>query len=408
MDELQPGDDSAQTGALLLIDNESGTLAVGDHAEIERWVASANIVESSVKPVPALPPSLLGNASNLLGAAREISQVLITQSNRVVAASSELRLVTRDLSTGQFISNVAVDPRTLMMGAGPHGVMVYASLQAIQMVLEEITEAIMDVAVDVKELLNFAQAEHLGDVYGHRRVLKHHLGEYQKHGVLITTDWESLAALGPQLETGIEKLRQYLLLEFQDLNLSDSPSKRADKLQKKLKNGRWVGTFKLLLAAQDSLATWQQLRLVRIADQEHHYLGAAIDSTRAILNGHIEEDQVLAARIQEILDDYCVISANEVFVQGLGTKKKLDATGKELEATTQDFLRYRGIQAEEWGLHDHAQLNDGIRHVQRVADGAQRGIRNSFSRGLKFIATRIEADDDRPADDKAVADSDDK
>lgn len=403
MNELKPGDGSDQAGALLLIDNESGTLAVGDPAEIERWIASANIVESSVKSVIALPPGLLGNASNLLGAAAEISEVLISESSRAVAASSELRLVTRDLSTGQFISNVAVDPTTLAMASGPQGVMVYASLQAIQMALEEITEAIEDVAADVKELLNSAQAERLGDVYGHRRFLKHHLGEYQKHGVLTTTDWESLAGLGARLETGTEEIRQYLLLEFQDLDSSDSPSKRAEKLQKKLKNGRWVGAFKLLLAAQDSLAIWQQLRLVRIADKEDHHLGAAIDSTRIILNCQIAEDQLLAARIREILDDYCVISANEVFVQGLGTKKKLDAAGVELEAATQNFLRYRGIQAEQWGLQDHAQLNDGIRHVQRIADGTQRGIRNSFSRGLKYIATRIEADDDN-----AVEDSNDK
>ena len=397
MNGRHSGDDSS-AGSLMLIENESGTLVIGDPEEIEQWIASSNVCATSVQQVDVLPANLLGNISNIMGAASELTQVLVSPKPSPVGTSSELRVVTRDLSTGRFVSNVGVDPR-LLMTTSPQGAMVYASLQAVQLALEEITETLEDVAQDVQELLNYAHAGNLGDVYGNRKFLKQRLNGYQQDGVLATADWESIAGLGPHLETGIEKLRQYLLLEFQDLDPEDNPSKRAGRLTKKLKNGRWVGTFKLLLAAQDSLAVWHQLRLVRISHQEPQHLESAVGSARNALNANLQEDQELAARISEVIDTYCTIHADEVFGQGLGTKKKLDGARRELEKTTRDFLRYRGLQAEGWGLLNHARLGDGFLHIRNVAGDTQREMRKGVSKGLKFLASKIDADEPETKDE---------
>lgn len=392
MDGLTSGGKNL-AGSLALIENESGILAVGDPAEVEAWIASANHPATAVRELENSPATFMGDVANILGIAGEVAQFLITPDVQTVTSSSELRLITRDLKTGQFISNVPVDPQALMLAAGPHGAFVYASLQAMQVAMQEISDALDDMAGDVKELLNFAHAEMLGDIYGHRKFLHAILGRWRESGALPTADWESVAFLGPILESGIEKLRQYLLLELRDLKPQDGPARRADALTKKIRAGRWTGIFKLLLAAQDSHATWQQIRLIRIADQEDHHLESAVNSARQALNKHIGEDRELAEEVGRILRTYSVITAGEVFTQGIGTRRKLTAARTELEKAVSDFLRYRGIQAQEWGLEEHAQLRDGFRHVQDVADGAQQGLRRGIGKGLMALGERINPGD---------------
>ncbi|MCS5479672.1 hypothetical protein NYP18_08375 [Corynebacterium sp. YIM 101645] len=392
MDGLTSGGKNL-AGSLALIENESGILAVGDPAEVEAWIASANHPATAVRELENSPAAFMGDVANILGIAGEVAQFLITPDVQTVTSSSELRLITRDLKTGQFISNVPVDPQALMLAAGPHGAFVYASLQAMQVAMQEISDALDDMAGDVKELLNFAHAEMLGDIYGHRKFLHAILGRWRESGALPTADWESVAFLGPILESGIEKLRQYLLLELRDLKPQDGPARRADALTKKIRAGRWTGIFKLLLAAQDSHATWQQIRLIRISDQEDHHLESAVNSARQALNKHIGEDRELAEEVGRILRTYSVITAGEVFTQGIGTRRKLTAARTELEKAVSDFLRYRGIQAQEWGLEEHAQLRDGFRHVQDVADGAQQGLRRGIGKGLMALGERINPGD---------------
>lgn len=397
MDGLASGGGNL-AGSLALIENESGILAVGDPVDVEAWVTSADHPATAVRKLDNAPAAFMGDVANLLGIAGEVAQFLITRDVQTVTSSSELRLITRDLDTGQFISNVLVDPQVLMLATGPHGAFVYASLQAMQVAMQEISDALDDVAGDVKELLNFAHAEMLGDIYGHRKFLHAILGRWKESGALPTADWDSVAFLGPILESGIEKLRQYLLLELRDLKPQDGPARRADALMKKIRAGRWTGVFKLLLAAQDSHATWQQIRLIRIADQENHLLDSAVNSAREALNRHLEEDRELAEEVGRILRTYSVITAGEVFTQGIGTRRKLTVARAELENTVSDFLRYRGIQAQEWGLEEHAQLRDGFRHVQDAADGAQRGLRRGIGKGLMTLGERISPGNRRDAE----------
>lgn len=375
--------------SLALIENESGTLAVGNPADIEAWITSTVQSGMGVRKIDDSPADFMGSMANALGLAGEVAQVLVTRDVQKITSSSELRLLTRDLTTGQFISNQLIDPQALMLATGPHGAFMYASLQALQVAMREISEALEEVAGDVKELLNLAQAEMLGDIYGHRKFLHRVLGQWQESGALPAADWESVASLGPNLDAGIEKLRKYLLLELGDLNPQDGPAKRAKTLGKKISAGRWISVFKLLLAAQDSYATWQQLRLIRIADQEDHFLESAVEYAREALNKHLEEDQDLAEEVARILQTYSVLTAEEVFTQGIGTRRKLTAARNEFEEAVNDFLRYRGLQAEEWGLEEHAQLRDGFRHLQGVADGAQQGLRRGLSKGLLALGEKI-------------------
>ena len=97
-----------------------------------------------------------------------------------------------------------------LKGAAPELIAIEAALQHLQRQLDEIQRDIAEVHEDTQELLAPANAQRLGGICGHHRVLDRHCAALDKGQTLTDTDWSSLAALGPVLEVGVFRLRAYL------------------------------------------------------------------------------------------------------------------------------------------------------------------------------------------------------
>ncbi|HZK32831.1 MAG TPA: hypothetical protein VFC72_07990, partial [Corynebacterium sp.] len=75
--------------SLALIENESGTLAVGNPADIEAWITSTVQSGMGVRKIDDSPADFMGSMANALGLAGEVAQVLVTRDVQKITSSSE-------------------------------------------------------------------------------------------------------------------------------------------------------------------------------------------------------------------------------------------------------------------------------------------------------------------------------
>jgi hypothetical protein len=81
--------------------------------------------------------------------------------------------------------------------------MATASLRAA---IKDVQKAVERVEGKVDRLVALAKAQMRGQVIGQHRALEHHVNRLDAKGQLPSTDWESVASMGPRLVQGVETL----------------------------------------------------------------------------------------------------------------------------------------------------------------------------------------------------------
>lgn len=386
---------------LLLIENGDGILAIGSDESLDAWQASAGAGGTARRP--EAPVSLdLSRVARELPDLVDRSGVLHSRFLRGVPSVSapsgqgvpELRLLTRD-ATGRFTSNTLVDSRVLA-AINPQFLLISAVLEVALSELGEIRRELEDVREGVNELLHRANAEKLGDVYGRNVVLRRMVHAINSGDRLSTADWESIAAMGPELQIGTEKLRRYIDLSLVELNAGDSPAKRARKLGRLLDTGRFIDHLKLLVVAEESLALYHRLRLERVRSTEDEALGQTVRSITAILEANLEADLKLGADIRQVLDDVAVLHSHEGF--DVINRRRLSTLRAELRSATEEFMAHRSGQAEQWELSPMPGARDALRYYRARAHDTQDNARTLTARGLEALAARIRPTREEPGD----------
>ncbi len=309
---------------------------------------------------------------------------------------AELRLVTRDPASKRFTSNTLVRPAEYALkGAAPELIAIEAALQHLQRQLDEIQRDIAEVHEDTQELLALANAQRLGDIYGHHRVFDRHCAALDKGQTLTDTDWSSLAALGPVLEIGVFRLRAYLGESLKNMDATDDVDDRAKKLHSLVKRGEFVRTLELLIVAQQSEYLWQRIRLERVRTAEPDALQQTLTNTGELLTEHLATDRALAYQLRDVLETYAVLRLPAVHHVAAG--RRLVRSRRTLADGVDRFVELRIRQAADWGdLHD-ATFRDALHAASaqagRLATGARRGIASGAANIAKWVDP-----DDHPAD----------
>jgi hypothetical protein len=125
-------------------------------------------------------------------------------------------------------------------------------------------------------VLRLADAGRTGDVNSHYRVLRRRVTHLDAGASLTDTDWSTIASLGPALEVGVERLREYATRLVSDLPTGLKADERAARLHSVVKEGRLGEVLRLLVVAEQSLYLWQRLRVERVQRTEPEYLDQAI------------------------------------------------------------------------------------------------------------------------------------
>ncbi len=380
-----------------------GVTVIGDPSEVDAYLDQFAVDTGGLRM--SLPPARLQQAFGKGGllASFGINTVAKYMSSHEIVATpadahtgpaqlAELRLVARDPASKRFTSNTLVRPAEYALkGAAPELIAIEAALQHLQRQLDEIQRDIAEVHEDTQELLALANAQRLGDIYGHHRVLARHCAALDKGQTLTGTDWSSLAALGPVLEVGVYRLRAYLTESLKDMDPTDDVDARAKKLQSLVKRGEFVRTLGLLIVTQQSEYLWQRIRLERVRTAEPDALQQTLTNTGELLTEHLAADRSLADQLWDVLETYAVLRLPEVHHIAAG--RRLVRSRRTLSEGVDRFVELRARQAADWGdLHD-ATFRDALHAASaqagRLATGARRGISSGAANVAKWVDPTI-------------------
>lgn len=355
---------------LVRIDTVDGTLVLGDDLALDEWAQSAG--------EPVSPASVPDNLAREIAGAIEASQVAArfikrSDSNK----TTELRKITRG-PDGRFVSNNLVVPL-----ANPELVVLQTAVEVVAVALDDIRAAVGEVSEDVAELLRIVRAEQLGEVYAQARLLHRMIDEVAHGKSLTTTDWESIAHLGPGLESGAEVLRRQLIgyLREADSAAEASASERAAYLERLSTRARIGDLLKLLVVTQAALYDFQRLRLVRTRDTEPEHLEQTMDSVREIVDSNLVLDDAVADGLLAVLNDVGVLRPSEGWK--VPVRRKLDKHRAEVAEEVFRFLDARQDQATEWELARNPGVRDAVAAITHDA-------RSKTADALRRFSTFIE------------------
>ncbi|MEV4156523.1 hypothetical protein AB0J48_26230 [Nocardia salmonicida] len=363
MSDLVPADfDAVQAGQeadLVVVEDEFGTALVGDDSAIKAFVRDWDI---TVSPVPVDAGTALRQTHTQLFSTRSVTAAYgIAKSAVSLGGRSSKTTVTyhrmvRD-KYGTIRSHTRIAPPTAA-AVMPQLLALTALEMAMNAQFDAISEQLDVIEDKVDEVLRLASAERVGDVYGHHRLLSRRVQAVASGDALTATDWSSIAALGADLEVGVERLRMHAFKQLETLDVGAGPGKRADQLDAMMRKNRLGETLQLLVVAQKSLFLWQQLRLeqVRIVEAEH--LDQTIMSARATLREHYLADVDLVARLREALDTHAVLriaEAHHKLAARSMTKRRQD-----LSELLDRFGQARNLQLAQWDGSEHATLSEAL------------------------------------------------
>lgn len=229
---------------------------------------------------------------------------------------------------------------------------------ALQTAISEVSDGIKRIEGEVDKILHLAQAAQVGDVVGHHSALSSIIKVHKETGALPTTDWESVASLGPQLQVGIERLRDHAKRTVNSFDADKPVQERAAYLTRAVKDERLGETLQLLVIAERSLYLWQTLRIARVRAVEPEHLDAVVASAREMLAEHVERDGDLLRHARLELSNYGTVKPLEI-VRWMATgdlKRDITQLRNDLDA----FASARNSQVTGWIDNEDPSISDAF------------------------------------------------
>jgi hypothetical protein len=279
--------------------------------------------------------------------------------------------VTRD---GRIISNKPINHAPLAQVNPAVTLGVLAVGAALAQSMQEITDAVQRVEGKTDELLRLASAHRAGDVLGNYRVLRRRVAQLDEGAPLTDTDWSAIASLGPALEVGVERLRDYATRLVGDLPAGLKADERAMRLQRVVTEGRLGEVLRLLVIAEQSLYLWQRLRVERVQRTETEHLDQAIAGAHAALAEHRQADSQLADDLHRALVDYSALRPLEFHRKLSGRKLQTHLTA--LRGDLDYFAAARSLQIGTWDPLVTPSVRDAIEVAKTAAIESGRSMRH--------------------------------
>ncbi|MFD3707106.1 hypothetical protein ACFWUP_28555 [Nocardia sp. NPDC058658] len=249
---------------------------------------------------------------------------------------------------------------------------------ALQTAIAETTAAIERVEGTVDQVLNLAKATTIGDVIGHHRSLTRIVRTLDETGTLPAVDWDSVAHLGPTIETVVERLRAHINKTINGFDRTKPVQDRAKYLTRAVRDNRLGETLELLALAQDSMYQWQRLRIERVRETEFANLELVIATARRILAEQLDSDSELLLKARAELASYAAIKPLELLRWLSTTQLKRD--GVQLRCDLDSFATARRAEVLGWHDHEDPTVRDAL---------AELGIRiKSFGDSAKVLGSR--------------------
>ena len=389
----------AQPGELVISVTEQGLLVDGSPEDVESYIDKIKAAAGQLVDTAGITKGAVGNIAGMaVGVASAFAQSgqfvqLSAKSMEAIRTGSLIpgdpgffRMTTMG-SSGQFLQQLQWRPVSL----GPTqmlSVQMIAVQMALKMAIAEVNESIKRVEGKVESVLKLAEADRIGDVRGQYATVARMTQNLDRIGILPATDWESVAALGPELMIVIEKLRAHVERTLADFDEPKPVQERAEILKKAVEEKSLGETLNLLVLAEESLNNWQRLRIARVQDVEPEHRQHVLDDAFDLLATQVASDGALYRRATEVLETYRHTNAIDGF--RFRSVRDLAKHSKSLKDDLDAFARARRHQLEEWQELDTPSVGDAASRVYEVAsdhtDRALDAAGDGISKAYNFLS----------------------
>ncbi|MDT3440336.1 MULTISPECIES: hypothetical protein [unclassified Pseudofrankia] len=370
---------------------EDGLLCVGDRSVVDTYIAALQR-----KAGRSLSDLGIGRQSLLdIGAAASVLEALhATGGEYFQMPPSSLELFmklgvvpgadgcfkgTVRSANGQFFANL--DFRQVSLGpTRAMSIQLAVATAALRAAIKDVERAVERVEGKVDDLAARARSATLGDVLGSHRLLRQHVATLDEKGVLPETTWQSVAALGPQLAVGIERIRQFLSQRVKNLDVTKSAAERAKRLHDAVDNNNIGELFQLLVVAEDSHYLWHRLSIEHARTTEPHNLEHVIASARKLLRDDVQLDRELLDDLRQAIDFYAALRPLEKH-RAL-SRKKLEEDVEALRRGFDDFAAARQIQVTHWQAIQRPTWGDVGAELGRRGTAIGRAAQNASAKAI--------------------------
>lgn len=343
-DNRQAATPAPKAGEVTIATRGTGVLVTGDPRDVDLVVAEASGGSSSSVRVLEASAVAAGGLNLLLGS--RFVQFSSASEQALNAFGSEKGV------PGYFRAFVRGDDGRIArnlewkrVSFGPEQALAMqqtATLLALRAAIKSVEEAVERVGADVTHLVALVEAERLGDALGDYRSLSA-LVRGLDEGPLSSTDWSTVASLGPAIRRDLDGLRAYVLKVVAKADGGWRPGERVGEAETLLSESRLRETFEILAISEHNYASWEQLRIANVRNTEPELLESTLESAQAAVEEQRLADQELIDQLRTMTKRLTIPVGNE----GLAprARRKLAEARSELGDIAFRFARQRQLEA---------------------------------------------------------------
>lgn len=260
---------------------------------------------------------------------------------------------------------------------------------ALRAAIKEVTVALERIEGKIDRLADLAKAERLGAVVADRATLQPLVDRVRASGKLSSTDWATVASLGPLIARDIETLRAYVLGQLKDVKNSSLVRSRAGEAEE-LTDRLLSESVALLVVAEQNYTLWQELRLAHAVNHERAAVAAVTSDIRQQLAALAQADQ----RLVDILQDVADRLASPTGYEGLAPlqKRRLTKHVARLDEMGSWFCDQRHLDDRPTERPELARMPDSLGKVRGTIAGAARSTTRAIAASPSRIRNRKDVD----------------
>jgi hypothetical protein len=260
---------------------------------------------------------------------------------------------------------------------------------ALRAAIKEVTVALERIEGKIDKLADLAEAERLGAVVADRATLQPLVDRVRSSGKLNSTDWATVASLGPWIARDVETLRAYILRQLKavkDSSLVRSRAREAEDLTDRLLKE----SIALLVVAEQNHALWQELRLAHAVNHEPVATVSVTSDIHHQLAALAEADQRLVEMLQDVADRLTSPTGYE----GLAPlqKRRLRKHVGQLDEMSRWFCEQRHLDDRPIERPEHARMAESLGKVGGTIAGAARTTTRAIAATPSRMRNRTDDD----------------
>lgn len=288
----------------------------------------------------------------------------------------------------EFAGNLDWKPVNL----GPEqalGLQAAAGQLALRAAIKEVTVALERIEGKINKLAELAEAERLGAVVADRATLQPLVDRVRSSGKISSTDWATVASLGPWIARDIETLRAYILRQLKDVRGSSLVRIRAGEAEE-LTDRLLRESVALLVVAEQNYALWQELRLAHAVNHEPAATAAVTADIHQQLAALTQADQGLVDILQDVADRLSSPTGYEGLAP-LQTRRLRKHVG-QLDEMTLWFCEQRHLDDRPSERPELARLPESLSKVGGTIAGAARSTTRAIAASPSRLRNRKDGD----------------